>query len=296
MNNKAKSQPKGILNDSGQLVERLPPKPSVLRELYLKSGNFCAFKGCDQVMVDHEGDFVGEVCHIEAAEAGGQRFNPGKTNEENREISNLVLLCATHHKKTNNVLKFTVDVLRNMKAEHESRFLNMGEKLGLSFKDSTDSTISTPAQNLNRINRVLGFDCNREQLSDMTRELSDYIKILENVPLSLREFLATVAGRMHKMRETRAVSESLGTYKISTDDVETALHISQSDLQRYCRQLDQYGLACIDETGDFEMPYAVIVYRAGEWPLWMDLIEFSRKESINLTEFWRDLDFSSLDE
>jgi hypothetical protein len=296
LNKKRTLPPKATLNNSGEVVERLAPKPSVLRELYLKSGNFCAFKDCNQVMVDHEGDFVGEVCHIEAAEAGGQRFNPDNTNEQNREISNLMLLCATHHKKTNNVRKFTVDVLRNMKAEHEGRFLNLEEKLGSMFKDSTDSTISIPAQNLNRINRVLSFDCDNVQLSEMIGELSDYIKKLENVPVQIREFLATIATRMYKMRNTGAVSQSMGTYMISTDDLETALCMSKSQLTRHCRQLEQYGLARIDETGDFEMPHAVFIYRAGEWSLWMDLIEFSKRASIDLTEFWRDLDFSALDE
>lgn len=47
-------------------VKRLAPKQEVLRELYIKSGNECAFPGCHNVLVDENGKFVGEVCHIEA--------------------------------------------------------------------------------------------------------------------------------------------------------------------------------------------------------------------------------------
>ena len=47
-------------------VKRLQPKGNTLRELFLKSGNLCAFPGC--LMMDPEGNFIGEVCHIEAAE------------------------------------------------------------------------------------------------------------------------------------------------------------------------------------------------------------------------------------
>ena len=72
---------------------RGPIKSSVLRQLYLLSGNTCAFTKCGQVLIDAAGDFVGEVCHIEAAEPGGQRYNPASTNEERRGARNLILIC-----------------------------------------------------------------------------------------------------------------------------------------------------------------------------------------------------------
>lgn len=33
-------------------VKRLAPKQEVLRELYIKSGNECAYPGCHNVLVD----------------------------------------------------------------------------------------------------------------------------------------------------------------------------------------------------------------------------------------------------
>jgi hypothetical protein len=39
------------------------------------------------------GVFIGQLCHIEAAEEGGQRFNERMTNEERRAFENLLLLC-----------------------------------------------------------------------------------------------------------------------------------------------------------------------------------------------------------
>ena len=63
-----------------EVVKRLAPRGETLRELFLKSGNLCAFPGCASLMMNAEGVFVGQVCHIEAAEVGGERFNPSMTN------------------------------------------------------------------------------------------------------------------------------------------------------------------------------------------------------------------------
>ena len=55
--------------------KRLAPTSEVARELYLKSGNQCAFPGCEKVMINSEGTFIGQICHIEAAMPDGPRFN-----------------------------------------------------------------------------------------------------------------------------------------------------------------------------------------------------------------------------
>ena len=83
--------------------KRLTPKGETLRELFLKSGNMCAFPNCTSLMMNSDGVFIGQLCHIEAAEEGGERFNPSMTNEERRAAANLMLMCYEHHKITNDV-------------------------------------------------------------------------------------------------------------------------------------------------------------------------------------------------
>jgi hypothetical protein len=73
-------------------------------------------------MMDSEGDFIGQLCNIEAAEESGERFNPCMTNDERRAVGNLMLMCYAHHVKTNDVKTYTVDVLRKFKSDHERRF------------------------------------------------------------------------------------------------------------------------------------------------------------------------------
>jgi hypothetical protein len=100
------------------------PRLAVTREalipLFAKSGNVCAFPGCTHELVTGRNIFVGQVCHIEAANPGGQRYNRNSTDEERRSAANLMLLCYRHHKETDDVVAFDAPALRAMKHQHES--------------------------------------------------------------------------------------------------------------------------------------------------------------------------------
>lgn len=95
---------------------------SVLRALFARSGNQCAYPGCTHEIVDSENTLVGQVCHIEAAMPGGQRFNPEQTGEQRHGEENLILLCYRHHKETDDVEYFSVAALKKIKADHEKEF------------------------------------------------------------------------------------------------------------------------------------------------------------------------------
>ena len=102
-------------------MTRLNIKETTLKALWGTSGNQCAFPGCTQQMVENS-KIIGTACHIEAAEEGGQRYNPSQTDEERRSLENLILLCPTCHVRTNDVDLYTVTILKSMKYEHEAKF------------------------------------------------------------------------------------------------------------------------------------------------------------------------------
>jgi len=103
-------------------MSRLGPKLDVVRALFARSGNRCAFPGCTAALINERNQFIAQVCHIEAAEPGGERYNPGQSDEERRSYKNLLLLCYPHHVETDDVTHFSVEVLREMKAFHEQQF------------------------------------------------------------------------------------------------------------------------------------------------------------------------------
>ncbi|MDT0676472.1 hypothetical protein [Autumnicola musiva] len=105
-------------------MARLKPKESVIKRLFALSGNQCAYPSCKEHIVDELGTVIGEVCHIEAAEIGGERYNIDSNDEYRRSFENLILMCSNHHKKTNNTQKYPTPILIKYKLEHENHFVN----------------------------------------------------------------------------------------------------------------------------------------------------------------------------
>ena len=111
-NSKLKNKPKDV------------PRYTRLK-LWVKSAGRCEFRGCNEPVWRNnltlsDGNF-GEVCHIIAASKDGPRGS-----EESADLrivySNLMLLCQGCHKEIDdNPDKYTVELLRQWKEEHEKR-------------------------------------------------------------------------------------------------------------------------------------------------------------------------------
>jgi hypothetical protein len=114
-------------------MARIAPTRETLIALFAKSGNVCSFPGCTHELVTSRNIFVGQVCHIEAANPGGQRFNPNSTDEQRRSFENLLLLCYRHHKETDDVGAYDVESLCAIKHQHESMHGEKPFKINESF-------------------------------------------------------------------------------------------------------------------------------------------------------------------
>lgn len=136
-----------------EIPKRLAPTKDVLIRLFAKSGNQCAFEGCSHNLFNSEGVFIAEVCHIEAALRGGERFNPDKTNEQRREENNLILFCKEHHKVTDNELEYSTARLTEIKQKHESKFI--GKSPFVPNENSVAELISKFEEQTSEIYRLL---------------------------------------------------------------------------------------------------------------------------------------------
>ena len=72
-------------------------KESTRRMLYARSGNMCAMYGCNNVLINENTSNISEICHIEAVNDDGVRYNDNLTDEEVNSYDNLVLLCPRCH-------------------------------------------------------------------------------------------------------------------------------------------------------------------------------------------------------
>ncbi|MDO9012220.1 MAG: hypothetical protein Q7U78_10515 [Gallionella sp.] len=138
-------------------MARLSNTRETLIALFAKSGNVCAFPGCNHELVTSRNIFVGQICHIEAASPGGQRYSPLSNDEARRSFENQLLLCYRHHKETDDIAAFDVHSLKDMKHEHESKHGQKPFKVNEAFLHRLESEMEaywTAIENDNRNTHV----------------------------------------------------------------------------------------------------------------------------------------------
>lgn len=135
-------------------MARKKPTADVVRALFARSGNRCAFPTCDQLLVNAKNQFVGQTCHIEAALPAGQRYNPQQTEEQRRAYDNLILLCYAHHVETNDTSEYTVEVLKAMKQDHEKKHGGVSLEIDDSVIEGVAEDIQAYWDRIDRLNAL----------------------------------------------------------------------------------------------------------------------------------------------
>ena len=271
-----------------EIVERLPPTPNTLRELYLKSGNRCAFPGCNEALFNATGNFVAQVCHIEAAMPGGERFNANQTNEQRRQFSNLVLLCYVHHVETNDTGMFKVDRMQRIKADHELLFSDVVGKLSDSVKDQTKLLTSVFPTNLRRLNQILGWNHSDSELSAMLGELLPFLKRYANLPKPTREFLAILIDRGSR-------GEGRSDLDVAADEARQAAALTGDETRNYFGLLDRHGFTELNSDDSAANQIVAVCALPSGWTFWSDLKNFCEKRGTNPSIMLNGLDFGDFD-
>lgn len=97
---------------------------STVKRLHTLSGNQCALPDCTNQLIARDGEtIISKICHIEAAEPGGARWNPDMDDDQRRHFDNLILLCDECHfiiDNKDNVAMYPVGLLKEWKKQHES--------------------------------------------------------------------------------------------------------------------------------------------------------------------------------
>jgi hypothetical protein len=117
-----------------------------IKRLFALSGNQCSFPGCTVQMVNPDNAANSCICHIEALNSDGPRYNPTLTPTERNSYNNLILLCHRHHDEIDrNPEEYTVAFLKEMKQAHE------GEQMNIRL-------IERPSMLSNAINAIASLD------------------------------------------------------------------------------------------------------------------------------------------
>lgn len=103
-----------------------------IKILWSNAAGICSFRGCNEKLSVEEAAEVtpytiGEMAHIKGNRPGSNRYDIEQPAIERDSYENLILLCPTHHTlidKVENVDIFNVEILHEMKREHESSISN----------------------------------------------------------------------------------------------------------------------------------------------------------------------------
>ncbi|WP_423055631.1 hypothetical protein [Acetobacterium carbinolicum] len=269
-------------------AKRLKPQIGVLRELYLKSGNQCAFPGCHKEMINENGDFIGQICHIEAADEGGERFNVNMSNEDRRSFNNLMLMCYEHHIITNNIDNYSVAVLKQIKKSHEEKYSGIINKMFNSIVDYGKATSFTELNVCQALSDTLEYGCSRDENIYNSQILNKLLKALLDVPIETRAFLGIMVNRSD--------TNNYGDSVVPLHEVELATGKDPSYLLQQIDILKRRHLISEPDSEEYGC-YFCLLYgdRESGWDYWNDIKEFCTRTNISLEKILTDLDFSLFD-
>ncbi|SDL64808.1 hypothetical protein [Nonomuraea jiangxiensis] len=278
-------------------VKRLSPTKETLRWLFSFSGNECAFPDCTSRLINPDGTFIAQVCHIEAAERGGERFNEQMSNEDRRAASNLMLMCHEHHVVTNDVQKYTVEVLRAMKDAHEAPFRDGLQDMLARVVDWTETTTVTPARTLRAYLAYHGWDDDDdpESREGNVAVVAEFAETIRGLSRPAREMLVILLQR------GRELSGQLGfgaTYGVLLQEIVDATGLTWEEMISRVGQLVTRNLAKIEDEDwdfhDFVGPYVT----TRQYPdlHWDDILTFCQANDVPLKGIFVNLRFDLLDD
>ncbi|MFF9424780.1 hypothetical protein ACF1BX_36010, partial [Streptomyces globisporus] len=255
----------------------------VLRNLYIYSGNQCAFPGCSHKIVDDDGNYIAQLCHIESANIGGERFNPEMTNKQRADYPNLLLLCYEHHQVTNNVQKYPVDVMKALKAKHEAKFKNILEDISNTFiPDITKGQKLSLPKTLIEMNKYMGWRHNEDELKGTIEFIERGALRLKKLPPGTRSVFLTMLERSENN-------------EILLDEVQQVLSIPNEEWRKHYDMLVKYELISVAEEHYELLGYYSTFCEEEGWPMWQELKTYCKGTERDLDEVIENLRFDLLD-
>jgi hypothetical protein len=279
----------------GEKVKRLTPSDETLRSLYLRSGNLCAVKSCNTVIINNSGVMTGHICHIEAAMPDGARYNPNMTNEQRRQADNLMLLCAVHHAAIDGSPgDYTKVKLNKIKREHEQRFSEVGDTLKRWFEDSyVDNTTliqETVPKSLKRFRDYLEgqkVEFTDDHAKKAISEIKKYVARARLVPQPERAFMKLLFERAKRR------GFSYGRVSVDFDDFKSAFSYPVTRIKRQIALLEQNSVGSLDPEDNDRA--SLRLFDPSDYVTWSEIDAFCEAHSLVVERFLLELQFGLLD-
>ncbi|MEU4110910.1 hypothetical protein [Streptomyces sp. NPDC027717] len=270
--------------------DRLEPRTEVSRELWLLSGNECAFPRCRKRLLNEHDDWQGEIAHIHGVKPTSARYDEKMSAEAKRAVENLLLMCPNHHGEVdgeNGRNAFSVEKMQKMKRDHEERFRRALAQVEQEIGDLTMANVVVPCTTLTAIAPT---DWTQEDADFFLPKVNALAQIVRGLTLPSRQLLAW------------RIAQEL---PVSIAEVADRMGQPRERIMELVEQLSRFHLAAVDED---EWPYPFVLLTAwrsdgagpdlfADWPqFWDDLRDHvAGRTDAHLEDVIVDLDFSLLD-
>jgi hypothetical protein len=268
---------------------RQEPLGEVKRELWVLSGNECAWRDCHQRLLAGDGAWIGKIAHIVGAEKGSARHDATWEPEQLRDVSNLVLLCGVHHDMIDHPDsrdQYPPDFLCEMKREHEARFRRAFQGFEEEFLNVTGANRVTPSATLGRFMP----DADPDERAGNALAVNGIADYLATLTLGARQLLAFLVS----------LDRPIDIYELARHNGE-----AQPDRTgRLVQELESRRLARVEDYDwTWEMPNLVVLWTDASgsvfdgWDtFWNELRDhMASRTDATLSDVIIDLDFSLLD-
>lgn len=209
--------------------KRLKPTPTTVRELYVYSGNTCAYTGCNERLLLDDGNWNCEAAHIYGVEEGAARGEHDLTNEQLREPWNLVLMCRKHHKIVDGVdaeNRYPVETVRKMKDDHERGYREAMASLERILDTSAGNDPKYPAN-------LCAAGYGDEDAAVDIEMMRPWVEAIAKQPLGVRDLIALIV--IHS--DARRAHSSTTSVQIAG-----VASVSEAEIYRRVKHLEADGL------------------------------------------------------
>lgn len=224
-----------------------------IKALFGKSGNRCAFPGCNYELIDENYNVMCDIAHIEAKSDGGPRANKNKSLKDRNKAENLICLCKNHHKEIDTYKdKYSVEVLQKMKSNHERKFSNKCEfnfdkifEINKELFEYLDKM-----QNLNDKSKIDQMELKKKikvnrRYNLILKDIKLNLKYFERLQVELLEYLEmldeNIVNKLKKLGyDTSKWEEQENNMFLAPFWEDLAIHMSNSlaDIKIYLTQLE----------------------------------------------------------
>ncbi len=276
------------MSESAEPRKRLDPLRDTTRELWVYSGNQCAYQGCSESLLQGDGHWNCEVAHIYGVKETAARGKHDLTNEDLRASWNLLLLCPNHHRKVDDRSleeEYPVEFVQKMKADHENRY----REAMAGLERIVDTTAGVEPRYPSNLRAIEDFD--DDMLQQSLPDVKRFVDAIAKQPVAFRDLIALIL--VHGAQRSELSSKHRPPIAVPAKEIAGKTSQSETEIADKARHLERAGLLDIfDDEDIWFFSLTDPVEREIGWDIFVDLQTLAKGDRRIIERAIIDLDFT----